>query len=111
MSGPVSFPNLRAVSGDLVLYSFANVSYSFDILGSINGSLIIRSVLPSDYISSIQLPYLRWVEDINITGTTVAGFTARLGPLTVGIDAHGSSLYRDVQNRAQAKLEELYARL
>ena len=33
------------------------------------------------------------------------------GPLTVGIDAHGNSLYRDVQARAQAKLEELYARL
>jgi L(+)-tartrate dehydratase beta subunit len=33
------------------------------------------------------------------------------GPLTVGIDAHGNSLYRDVQNAAQKKLEELYARL
>ncbi len=33
------------------------------------------------------------------------------GPLTVGIDAHGNSLYRDVQERARAKLEELYARL
>ena len=33
------------------------------------------------------------------------------GPLTVGIDAHGGSLYRDVQARAQAKLKELYARL
>jgi L(+)-tartrate dehydratase beta subunit len=33
------------------------------------------------------------------------------GPLTVGIDAHGNSLYRDVQTRAKQKLEELYARL
>jgi L(+)-tartrate dehydratase beta subunit len=33
------------------------------------------------------------------------------GPLTVGIDAHGNSLYRDVQARAQARLEELVARL
>jgi L(+)-tartrate dehydratase beta subunit len=33
------------------------------------------------------------------------------GPLTVGIDAHGNSLYRDVQARAQAKLEELYDRI
>ncbi len=33
------------------------------------------------------------------------------GPLTVGIDAHGNSLYRDVQTHARAKLEELYARL
>jgi L(+)-tartrate dehydratase beta subunit len=32
------------------------------------------------------------------------------GPLTVGIDAHGNSLYRDVQTRAKAKLEELIAR-
>jgi L(+)-tartrate dehydratase beta subunit len=33
------------------------------------------------------------------------------GPLIVGIDAHGNSLYRDVQARAHRKLEELYARL
>jgi|SRR5579885_1071839 L(+)-tartrate dehydratase beta subunit len=33
------------------------------------------------------------------------------GPLTVGIDAHGNSLYREVQDAARRKLEELYARL
>jgi L(+)-tartrate dehydratase beta subunit len=33
------------------------------------------------------------------------------GPLTVGIDAHGNSLYHDVQTAARKKLEELYARL
>jgi L(+)-tartrate dehydratase beta subunit len=33
------------------------------------------------------------------------------GPLTVGIDAHGNSLYHDVQSAAQEKLKELYARL
>ena len=33
------------------------------------------------------------------------------GPLTVGIDAHGGSLYREVQSRAFEKLEEIYARL
>ena len=33
------------------------------------------------------------------------------GPLTVGIDAHGGSLYRDVQERALKKLEDIYARL
>jgi L(+)-tartrate dehydratase beta subunit len=33
------------------------------------------------------------------------------GPLTVGIDAHGNSLYRDVQAAAAIKLEELYERL
>ena len=33
------------------------------------------------------------------------------GPLTVGIDAHGTSLYHDVQERAHKRLEELYARL
>ncbi len=33
------------------------------------------------------------------------------GPLTVGIDAHGNSLYHDVQEQAKKKLEELYARL
>jgi fumarate hydratase subunit beta len=33
------------------------------------------------------------------------------GPQTEGIDAHGGSLYRDVQAAAQAKLKEIYARL
>ena len=33
------------------------------------------------------------------------------GPLTVGIDAHGNSLYHDVQTAATKKLEELFARL
>jgi len=33
------------------------------------------------------------------------------GPLTVGIDAHGNSLFHDVQERAKTKLEELYERL
>jgi len=33
------------------------------------------------------------------------------GPLTVGIDAHGNSLYHDVQTAAQEKLKEIYARL
>jgi len=33
------------------------------------------------------------------------------GPLTVGIDAHGRSLYKEVQDQAQGKLKELYARL
>ena len=33
------------------------------------------------------------------------------GPLTVGIDSHGNSLFHDVQERAEAKLEELYGRL
>jgi L(+)-tartrate dehydratase beta subunit len=33
------------------------------------------------------------------------------GPLTVGIDSHGSSLFHDVQTEAQKRLEALYARL
>jgi L(+)-tartrate dehydratase beta subunit len=33
------------------------------------------------------------------------------GPLIVGIDAHGNSLYREVQDRARTRLEELYAQL
>src|SRR5262245_9337147 len=33
------------------------------------------------------------------------------GPLTVGIDAHGRSLYKDVQDKAHEKLEEILARL
>lgn len=33
------------------------------------------------------------------------------GPLTVGIDSHGSSLYHDVQAEARRRLEALYDRL
>jgi len=33
------------------------------------------------------------------------------GPLTVAMDSHGKSLYEDVQERAQARLRELTARL
>ncbi|HLM94231.1 MAG TPA: FumA C-terminus/TtdB family hydratase beta subunit [Gaiellaceae bacterium] len=33
------------------------------------------------------------------------------GPLTVGIDAHGMSLFHDVQEAAKKRLEDLYARL
>jgi L(+)-tartrate dehydratase beta subunit len=33
------------------------------------------------------------------------------GPLTVGIDAHGNSLYHDVQAAARERLEEIFARL
>jgi L(+)-tartrate dehydratase beta subunit len=33
------------------------------------------------------------------------------GPLIVGIDAHGNSVFHDVQERATKKLEELYGRL
>ena len=33
------------------------------------------------------------------------------GPLTVGIDAHGTSLFPDVQEAAKKRLEDLYARL
>ncbi len=33
------------------------------------------------------------------------------GPLTVAIDSHGDSLYRDVQDQARKKLEDLYARI
>src|SRR5437667_10514359 len=33
------------------------------------------------------------------------------GPLIVGIDSHGNSVFHDVQERAKQKLEEIYARL
>ena len=33
------------------------------------------------------------------------------GPLIVGIDAHGNSVFHDVQEAAKQKLEEIYARL
>jgi L(+)-tartrate dehydratase beta subunit len=33
------------------------------------------------------------------------------GPLTVGIDSHGTSLYHDVQEEAKKRLEALYDRL
>jgi L(+)-tartrate dehydratase beta subunit len=33
------------------------------------------------------------------------------GPLTVGIDSHGGSLYHDVQAEAHRRLEDIYAKL
>src|SRR6059036_4124662 len=33
------------------------------------------------------------------------------GPLTVGIDSHGNSMYRDVQSEATKRLEEIVGRL
>jgi L(+)-tartrate dehydratase beta subunit len=33
------------------------------------------------------------------------------GPLTVGIDSHGNSLFRDVQEQARKKVQDLYATL
>jgi L(+)-tartrate dehydratase beta subunit len=33
------------------------------------------------------------------------------GPLWVGIDAHGNSMYRDVQTEATKRLEEIVGRL
>jgi L(+)-tartrate dehydratase beta subunit len=33
------------------------------------------------------------------------------GPLTVGIDSHGNSVYRDVQAEARKRLEGILARL
>ena len=33
------------------------------------------------------------------------------GPLTVGIDAHGESLYKTVQDEARKRLEDIFARL
>src|SRR5438552_3378760 len=33
------------------------------------------------------------------------------GPLWVGIDSHGNSLFHDVNEQARAKLQEIYARL
>jgi L(+)-tartrate dehydratase beta subunit len=33
------------------------------------------------------------------------------GPLTVGVDSHGNSLYHDVQTEARKRLEDLYAKL
>ena len=37
--------------------------------------------------------------------------TSDFGPLTIGIDSHGNSLFHDVQERALKKLEELNAKL
>jgi hypothetical protein len=34
-----------------------------------------------------------------------------LGPLTVGIDAHGNSVYQDVKDRAHARLADIRATL
>jgi len=63
-------------------------------------------------LETTQIEEIEQVEWEDLMPECLWKFRVRdFGPLTVGIDAHGNSLYRDVQNAAHKKLEELYARL
>jgi L(+)-tartrate dehydratase beta subunit len=63
-------------------------------------------------LETTQIEEIEQVEWEDLMPECLWKFRVReFGPLTVGIDAHGNSLYRDVQDAAKKKLEELYARL
>jgi len=63
-------------------------------------------------LETTQIEEIEQVEWEDLMPECLWKFRVRdFGPLTVGIDAHGNSLYRDVQNAAKKKLEELYAKL
>ena len=47
------------------------------------------------------------IEQFRLSRFALSGF----GPLTVGVDAHGNSLYRDLSERASARLPDILARL
>ncbi|HXY85963.1 MAG TPA: FumA C-terminus/TtdB family hydratase beta subunit [Gaiellaceae bacterium] len=63
-------------------------------------------------LETTQIEEIEQVEWEDLMPECLWKFRVRdFGPLTVGIDSHGHSLYRDVQNAAKQKLEELYAKL
>jgi len=63
-------------------------------------------------LETTQIEEIEQVEWEDLMPECLWKFRVRdFGPLTVGIDSHGNSLYREVQNAAKQKLEELYAKL
>jgi L(+)-tartrate dehydratase beta subunit len=63
-------------------------------------------------LETTQIEEIEQVEWEDLMPECLWKFRVRdFGPLTVGIDAHGNSLYRDVQAAARKKLEEIYAKL
>ena len=63
-------------------------------------------------LETTQIEEIEQVEWEDLMPECLWKFRVRdFGPLTVGIDAHGNSLYHDVQTAAKKKLEELYAKL
>ena len=63
-------------------------------------------------LETTQIEEIEQVEWEDLMPECLWKFRVRdFGPLTVGIDSHGTSLYHDVQAEAQKRLEALYARL
>jgi L(+)-tartrate dehydratase beta subunit len=63
-------------------------------------------------LETTQIEEIEQVEWEDLMPECLWKFRVRdFGPLTVGIDSHGTSLYRDVQEAARKRLEDLYARL
>ena len=65
--------------------------------------------------AALETTWVEAIEDVDLDDLNPESLwkfrVKDFGPLTVGIDAHGGSLYREVQDRAREKLEEIYARL
>src|SRR6058998_3858159 len=68
--------------------------------------------LPDEALETTQIEEIEEVAWEELMPECLWKFRVRdFGPLTVGIDSHGNSLFHDVQERAKARLEELNARL
>ena len=76
------------------------------------GGVYLAIVGGAAALQTTQIAEIEQVEWEDLMPECLWKFRVRdFGPLTVGIDAHGNSLYHDVQEAARRKLEELYARL
>ena len=76
---------------------------------SISSIWVVSSAAALETTQSEEIDEVAWEE---LMPESLWKFRVKdFGPLIVGIDAHGGSLYRDVQDRARTKLEELYARI
>ena len=77
-----------------------------------HGAVYLAIVGGAAALETTQIEEIEQVEWEDLMPECLWKFRVKdFGPLTVGIDAHGNSLYHDVQAAAQEKLKELYARL
>ena len=85
-----------------------------DVIGSMrqHGMVYFAIVGGAAALETTQIEEIEEVEWEDLMPECLWKFRVKnFGPLTVGIDSHGNSLYREVQTKAKKRLEELYARL
>ena len=63
------------------------------------------ALLAAKAIKKVKAVY--WLEELGIPEAVWVFEVERFGPLVVAMDSHGNSLYKEVSDRAKAKLKEL----